>query len=286
MPESSLPRRWLQWLFIATTVFAAAALSGCATPAGGVGDTGGIPGASAGGPAPDDIVTESDEPVARKRARVRLSLAVGYFDQGQTTIALDEVKQALAIDPEFADAFNLRGLVYMRLNDQRLAEDSFRRALALKPSDGSVLHNYAWLMCQQQRYPEAISAVNQALANPTYGNRSKSLMARGLCEERAGQLAEAERSLAQSYELDAGNPVTAYNLSRLLFLRGENTRAQFYIRRLNNSELANAESFWLGIKVERRMDNREAMQQLAEQLRRRFPQSSELRAYERGNFNE
>ncbi|MDZ4130450.1 MAG: hypothetical protein U1E02_40725, partial [Hydrogenophaga sp.] len=38
-------------------------------------------------------VTESDEPDARKRARLRLELASGYFEQGQTTVALDEIKQ-------------------------------------------------------------------------------------------------------------------------------------------------------------------------------------------------
>ena len=67
---------------------------------------------------------------------------------------------------------------------------------------------------------------------------------------------------------------------------GEFVRAQFYVRRLNNSELANAESLWLGIKVERRMDNREAMLQLASQLKKRFPQSKELALYEKGAFNE
>ncbi|MEO5796740.1 MAG: type IV pilus biogenesis/stability protein PilW, partial [Rhodoferax sp.] len=231
-----------------------------------------------------EILTDSDEPEARKRARTRMQLAVAYFEQGQTTVALDEVKQALVIDPSFSDAYNLRGLIYMRLNDMPLVEDSFRRALAINPRDPNTLHNYGWLMCQQGRYPESIQMFEQALANPTYGARSKTWMAEGLCQQRAGQLPEAERNLARAYELDAGNPIIAYNLSTLLFQRGEWLRAQFYIRRLNNSELANAESLWLGIKVERRMENREAMLQLVEQLRKRFGQSRELAAYDRGAF--
>jgi type IV pilus assembly protein PilF len=77
----------------------------------------------------------------------------------------------------------------------------------------------------------------------------------------------------RSYELDAGNPVTAYNLALLLYQRGDNERAR-YIRRLNNSELANAQSLWLGIKVEHRLNDRKAMEQLAGQLRRRFPASA------------
>lgn len=233
-----------------------------------------------------ELLTDSDEPEARKRARTRMQLAVAYFEQGQTTVALDELKQALVIDPSFSDAYNLRGLIYMRLNDIRLAEDSFRRALANNPREPNTQHNYAWLMCQQGRYPESIQMFEQALANPTYTARSKSWMAQGLCQQRAGLLPEAERNLARAYELDAGNPIIAYNLSNLLFQRGEWLRAQFYIRRLNNSELANAESLWLGIKVERRMENREAMLQLVDQLKKRFGQSRELAAYDTGAFDE
>ena len=44
-------------------------------------------------------MTESDEPEARKRARIRMELAVGYFEQGQTNVALDELKQVIAADP-------------------------------------------------------------------------------------------------------------------------------------------------------------------------------------------
>ena len=233
-----------------------------------------------------ELLTDSDEPEARKRARTRMQLAVAYFEQGQTTVALDELKQALVIDPSFSDAYNLRGLIYMRLNDMRLAEDSFRRALANNSREPNTLHNYGWLMCQQGRYPESIQMFEQALANPTYSARSKTWMAEGLCQQRAGLLPEAERNLARAYELDAGNPIIAYNLSNLLFQRGEWLRAQFYIRRLNNSELANAESLWLGIKVERRMENRVAMLQLVDQLKKRFGQSRELAAYDRGAFDE
>ncbi len=252
-------------------------LAACANGAGAV---------SGQGAPKADLVTESDEPDGRRRARIRLELAVGYFEEGQTTIALDELKQALTADPNFGDAYNLRGLVYMRLNDVRLAEESFRRSLALNPGDSNVYHNYGWLMCQQGRYAEASKFFAQALANPQYGDRPKTLMTEGLCQIRAGRPAEAEVSLTRSYELDAGNPITGFNLSTLLFQRGEFVRAQFYIRRLNNSEFANAESFWLGIKVERRLDNREAVQQLAGQLRKRFGQSPEMARYDRGAFDE
>ncbi|MDF1485451.1 type IV pilus biogenesis/stability protein PilW [Ramlibacter sp. H39-3-26] len=239
------------------------------------------------GPAPQSqIVTPSDEPDVRRRARIRLELASSYFDHGQTSVALDEVKQSLAIDPSYGEAYNLRGLVYMRLGDFPSAEEGFKRAIALNASDADAEHNYGWLLCEQKRYSEADQFFQRALSNPTYGSRPKTLMTQGLCQMRAGLRAEAERTLSKAYELDAGNPITGYNLALLLFERQENARAQFYIRRINNSEYANAETLWLGVKVERSVGDRVAMQQLVDQLRKRFPDSKELASFDRGAFDE
>jgi type IV pilus assembly protein PilF len=233
-----------------------------------------------------EIVTESDESSRQRRARLRMELASGYFEQGQTTVALDEIKQALAADPNNADAYNLRGLVYMRLDDAALAEDSFRRAIAINPRDANARHNYGWLLCQQNRYGDAATQFNEALAVPSYPDRAKTLMTQGVCELKAGQRVQAERSLMQAYEIDASNPVVGFNLASVLAQREEWSRAQFYIRRVNNSASASAETLALGIKIERKLNNREAAAQLGGQLQRRFPQSREATAYERGNLND
>lgn len=244
-------------------------------------------GCAAPGSAPTgDVVTASDEPEARRRARIRLELAVGYFEDGKTTIALDELKQALVTDPSYAEAHNLRGLVYMRLAENRLAEESFRTAIQLAPRDASAVQNYGWLLCQTGRYHESTEQFQRALGLSQNLDRSKAYLTMGLCQAKAGQDAEAEGSLVRAYELDAGNPIAAYNLATLLFKRGENARAQFIVRRLNNSELANAESLWLGIKIERRLGDRLAERQLAEQLRNRFGQSREAGLYLREAFHE
>ena len=72
-------------------------LAGCASQQG-------APSASG---ARNDIITESDEPDQRRRARLRFELASGYFEQGQTNVALDEIKQSLATDPTFVDAYKI-----------------------------------------------------------------------------------------------------------------------------------------------------------------------------------
>jgi type IV pilus assembly protein PilF len=233
-----------------------------------------------------DLVTDSDEPLARKRAKIRLELATGYYNNGQTTIALDELKQAINADPSLSDAYNLRGLVYMRLNDFSLAEESFRRALQLSPQSASVRHNLGWLYCQQNRYTESYAQFNQAIAVPAYVDRSKSWMAMGVCQMKAGSNGEALFSLTRANELDPANPVASYNLASVLLQRGELEKAQFHAKRVNNSDFANAESLWLGIKIENQLGNRETVNQLGGQLKKRFALSREAALWERGALNE
>src|ERR1035437_110491 len=98
--------QWLpirHWGFCACMLIAGvSSISGCVSKMVSAGSNGGG----------SEIMTNSDEPESRKRARIRLELAVGYFEQGQTTIALDELKQSIAADPTYAEAYSLRGLIY------------------------------------------------------------------------------------------------------------------------------------------------------------------------------
>ncbi|RYE41730.1 MAG: type IV pilus biogenesis/stability protein PilW [Hyphomicrobiales bacterium] len=265
--------RWLAAVCLA--VGCVGALTACSNmPRSGSGSNG------------DSMTTPYDETDVRRRARIRLELAAGYFQRGQTAVALDEVKQVLHTDPSYADAYHLRALIDMSLGDQASAEENLRRAQSLKPGDPDILHNYGWLQCQRQKFSEAHQLFERALAVPTYASRSTTLMSQGICYDRAGLAAEAEQTLLKAYELDAANPIVGYNLAALLLRRGEAKRAQFYIRRVNNAEYSNAESLWLGVKVERALRDPIAARQLGDQLRKRFPDSKEALALERGAFDD
>jgi type IV pilus assembly protein PilF len=247
---------------------------------------GGCASGAPGGSVQQESFTDSDEPESRKRAVNRLRLAVLYFTDGKSTIALDEVKQAIAADPNWFEGYNMRGLIYMRLADFPLASVSFQKALSLNPNSAEVKHNYAVLLCKNAKSSDAIKLFSSALDTPGYARRSNTLVEQGLCQLSAGLVQDAESSFLKSYEIDAGNVVSGYNLALLMFQRGDYVKAQFYVRRINNSESATAETLWLGIKTERRLGNINAVTQLGGQLKKRFPQSSETSAFERGAFDE
>lgn len=234
-----------------------------------------------------DIATASDESDVRRRARIRMELASTYYAQGQYNTALDELKQAVAIDPTLPAAHEMRALIYDAIGDADRADASFRQALALDPNNGSVLHNHAWSLCRRGQYAAADALFGRAAALPQSVSTAKTLMARGVCQVRAGLYPEGEKSLLKSYELDPSSPATAYNLAAVLMRQGELERARFYVRRVNNvPEHASAESLWLAIRIEHRLGNYAGRDDLAAQLRRRFIGSREATSLELGRYDE
>lgn len=254
-------------------------------------ETGTAPSASAGTTvaAADrrDLVTASDESDAAKRARIRTELAAAYFGQGQYATALDEVKRALGVDPNHVPALNLRGLIYAAMGELELAEESWRSALRVSAGDADTLHNYGWYLCQRRRWPEARQQFAAAMNVPQYREQARTLLAAGICEARAGDLATAQTILQRSFDIDPANPATTYNLADVLMRRGELERAYYHVQRINQTpELVRAESLWLAIRIQQRRQQAAAVEELGAQLRARFPQSREAAAFERGQFDE
>lgn len=233
-----------------------------------------------------EVLTDSDRSDAEKHARVRLELAAAYFERGQATTALDEVKLALAAKPDLSEAFNLRGLIYASMGETALAEQSFQRALQLAPKSGNALHNHGWFLCQQRRFDDARQRFDAALAAPAYADAARTLMARGVCQARAGQWSEAEQDLARAFELDPANPAIAFAYAEILYQRGEYERARFYVRRINGQpEQSNAQTLWLAARIERRLGNMAGVEALGRQLRERFPDAPEVARLQRAQFD-
>ena len=234
------------------------------------------------------VTKAAPDPEQLKRAAgTRLELASLYFSRGQFNTALDEVKLAIQADPNNSGAFNLQGLVYAALGNTTQADASFQRALQINPSDANTMNNYGWVLCQNQRYKESVEMFQRALVQPNYRGAARTLRVMGICQSRDGQMQEAEASLMRSYQIDPTSAETAVTLSEVLYRRGDYERARFYIDRVNKSaEQSNAQTLWLGSRIEYKLGNTVAARGLGEQLRKRYPQSPEALAFEQGRFND
>lgn len=245
----------------------------------------GCAGVSPGG-ADRELPTSSDQTDGQRRARIRLQLAVGYYQQQQLQVALDEIKLALQADPNFADAYSMRALIYMDMGETRLADDNFQHALRLAPQNPDFNNNYGWFLCQNGRVEQSISYFEAALKSRAYQSPAKALNNAGVCSLRLKRTAEAERYFDEAFRQDPGNVSANINLAKLNFDRGDVEKARFYIARAIRAENLSAEALWQAIKIERKLGDRTAELSLVTQLSRRFPNSAEFAAYQRGAFDE
>lgn len=223
---------------------------------------------------------------SRRAAQTRVELAAEYLRAGQNDVAIEEANNALGFYSGLVEAYMVRGMAYAQKGDYASAEADFSRVLRSKGNDPDVLHNYAGLLCQLRRFDEAIGYFDRVLALPGQAGSARTLMAKGLCQQGAGRAREAMATLEQAYKSNPRNPIVAYNLASMYYHAGQVGQAQTYLHPLNNSNMANAETLWLGIKIANAMGNQLEMRELGGLLVRHFPQSREAALYERGAFYE
>lgn len=234
----------------------------------------------------NEIATSSDQTENQKRAAIRLQLAIGYYEQRQMETALDEVKQALQADANYADAYSVRGLIYMDMGQNKLAEESFLQAIRLAPNNPDFNNNYGWFLCQSGRERQAIGYFEAALKNPAYQSPAKAMNNAGRCSLQLKDKVAAERFLLEAFKLDPTDPATNVNLGRLYYDKRDYERARFYTGRVTKSDGVSPDALWLAIRIERKLGDRASEASLATQLRRRHPNSAEFAAYQRGAFDE
>jgi type IV pilus assembly protein PilF len=237
-----------------------------------------------------ELKTASDQTAAEKRAGIRLQLAIGYYQDGKFDIALDEIKQAIAADPEYADAYGVRALIYTGMGEFALADENYQRALKLAPRNPELSNNYGTFLCQSGGRPvQAMAYFDAALKNPAYRSPHKALVNAGTCSLKTRNFETAERYLLDAVRYEPDLLTTNAGLARVYYERRDYQRAGFFINRLTATtklDTLSADVLWLAIRVERKLGDRTMEASLTAQLLRRHPGSSEYAALQRGAFDE
>lgn len=221
---------------------------------------------------------------SRQRARAFTDLAGAYFARAQYKIALDELRKAIMADNRFGPAYNIYGLIYMELAEDKLAEENFRRAIELDRVDSEARNNYGWFLCTRGRYDEGLEQFSAALRNPLYAQPEQAMANAGLCAERKGDLALAEANLQKALKLQPDNPNAIIKLAGLHFRQGRVMEAQRLLGRHAELSPPTAESLWLGVRLERKLGDRAQEAAYGLQLRKRFPDSNEARLLLSGQY--
>ena len=219
----------------------------------------------------------------RNRAHIHTELASAYFERGSMGVALEELRTAIAADPNYAAAYSVLGLVHMELRENTVAQQHFEHALRLSPNDPDINNNYGWFLCQTGREQQSIAYFLAALKNPLYNTPARSYANAGLCS-----LKNNERDAIDYFEhalrSEPDNLQALLNLASIQYKRGQMETARGLVARFNRRGEPTAESLWLALRIERKLGDRAAENVFATQLRRRFPGSQEYQDMLKGKF--
>lgn len=228
--------------------------------------------------------TTGQENEGRVRSRLRTELAAGYFERGNLSIALEEIGLALSADPTYAPAYNIAGLIYTSLKQDGLAEQNFTQALSLNPQDSDANHNYGWFLCQRKREREGIKFFLAAVRNPLYQTPERSYLNAALCARNIGDAAAMEEYLRLALQLRPNFPPALYYLAEIAFGRGDYLAARQHLGALARLVSPSPEVLWLGVRVERKLGDKNSEDSYALQLRNNFPDSAQARALLAGQY--
>ncbi|MEO8485563.1 MAG: type IV pilus biogenesis/stability protein PilW [Betaproteobacteria bacterium] len=219
-----------------------------------------------------------EEATPRYKSELRTELAASYFERGQYDVALEELAEALKFDPGYAKVYSVYGVVYAELGDEAQAEANFRRALELAPADSDIRHNWGWYLCTHGKPRESVGEFEAALRNPLYRTPEIALINAGKCSIEAGDLAAGDQYLRRALTLKPGNPLAAYNLALLSYRNGRLDESRALMRYVMAQNPPPPEALYLGMCLERRLEDKQSEQSYVMQLRNRYPNSPEARA--------
>jgi tetratricopeptide (TPR) repeat protein len=84
--------------------------------------------------------------------------------RGQFVEAASFYRKALHDNRNSSALYNKLGVVELKLNDRRMARDSFRRALKIDPQNTNALNNLGALSCLEKKYKDAVKYLKRSLA--------------------------------------------------------------------------------------------------------------------------
>jgi len=213
----------------------------------------------------------------QERARIHTELGAGYYAQNQLSIALEEFKEAIRIEPTYAYAYNGLGLVYAALKEDAKADANFKKSLQLEPGNSESHNNYGSFLCSRNRIDESIRQFMEAVSNPLYTTPGMAYMNAGFCSLRKNDEKNAEIYLEKAI---AAQPIlhqAAYQLALLQFNHGQIGIASNTLQKALSSD-PTPETLWLGIRIARALTDRDAEASYALQLRKKYPDSEQTKA--------
>jgi type IV pilus assembly protein PilF len=221
---------------------------------------------------------------ARRAAKAHTDLGMVYLREGQLSVALEEARRAIDSDSSYPLGYNLLGLVQMYLDENRAAEEALGKALQLAPHDPEINNNYGWFLCQTGREKQSLEYFLMASRNTLYSTPTKPLTNGAICAISGGDDKAGEDFLLKALRADPQNGDAHFLLAEVYYRSNRLIDAKLHLADVHRLLAPTAQSVWLGLRIERKLGDRDAELAYGKQLRREFPNSREYQLLKQGFY--
>ncbi len=207
--------------------------------------------------------------------RANLNLGIEYMRRGDYEKALEKLNRARTADPDYSGVYNAYGLLYQLLGRNRDAEKAFKKALKMNSNDSNTMNNYGRFLCQIGRSKEAERTLLQAAENPLYSSPEIAITNAGTCAYNDQRLEDAENYFRRALDLNEKIPTALLQMSQLSYDKTNFLSARAYLQRYLLVSRQSSASLWLGIRIERKLGDKDALSSYKLSLKNNFPNSPE-----------
>jgi len=142
-----------------------------------------------------------------KQAAIHYELGIDALNKGLLPKAFDELMQSDAAKPNQAEVQDALAYCWRLRGDMKKAEKLYRKSLYIDSKAPATHNNYASLLLQMKRYPDAEKEARKALEDPRYPNQHLAYMNLGDALLAQDHFNEAIDAYRQAGSFIPGDPL-------------------------------------------------------------------------------
>lgn len=235
-------------------------------------------------PLPDGFKASDDfDPVAA--AKNRISLGLTYLKNGNFSQAKFNLDKALQFAPRLADAHFSMAYYYQQVDEIKLADDAYQKALDFDPKNPDIANSYGAFLCENGNYEEAKNYFLKAVNSANYISTAETYENLALCSQSQGQIDDAITYLQSSLNHQPSRAKALQLLVELQMQQQQWNDAKLSLRRLEKNSRVTADTLYMSVVIEQALNNDELAKGYGDMLISMYPSHPKTLEYIKNRKN-
>lgn len=177
-----------------------------------------------------EIKDESKEDLSIKKDIItRFNLAISFHNQKNISEAIKAYRHVIEMDPNFFEAYNNLGLIYLEMGDYDNSLKTLKEAIEINPNYEKALNNLGIIYYLKGDNKKAMEVFQKAIEiNP---NNVEGYIHLGIIYMKKGQWEKGIESYQKALSIQPGNGEAHYNLGILYENTGNKDMAIYHYKK-------------------------------------------------------